>query len=81
MNRNEAIAAAKSFVWNGHKIEASAALGVCLLDAHRRLVADGGELEVPLDKHVANLVLTEVEDLLDLWRTAQLELARARSVR
>lgn len=78
MNRNERIAAAKFFAWRGRKLEASPALYAGLLDAQRRLVVIGGEELVALDNEVAALTLTEVEDLLDLCRDSQLELARAR---
>lgn len=78
MNRNERIAAARFFVWRGQKLEASADLFAALLDAHRRLVVSGGEAPVALDNRVTDLALTEVEDLLDLCRDAQLALAKAR---
>jgi hypothetical protein len=78
MNRNERIAAAQFFVWRGQKLEASAGLFAALLDAHRRLVQAGGEAPVALDNVPTPLVLTEVEDLLDLCRDAQLALAKAR---
>lgn len=79
MNREERIAAARFFVWEGERIEASTQLYVGLLDAHRRI--SGGEaLEVPVavGKTVKVLTQTPVEDLLDLCQASQLEMAKAR---
>lgn len=83
MNRQERIASARFFVWNGDKIEATPELYCLLLDADRRLrlgvTAASVELEVPVGKRVIVLTLTEVEDLLDLCRLAFTAQAAARA--
>lgn len=83
MNRNERIAAARHFTWNGDKVEATPELYCLLLDADRRLrlgvTAESIEVPVPIGKKLHVLTLTEVEDLLDECRSAFTELAKARA--
>lgn len=80
MNVRERIAGAKHFDWKGKRIEYTAELYAGLLDAHRRLLEGEVETACVVDGDVMQIALTEVEDLLDLCRQAQIDLAEARKL-
>lgn len=79
-NMRERITEAKRFIWKGDSIEYTAELYAGLLDAHRRLLEGEVETECVVDDRVLFVALTEVEDLLDLCRQAQMDLVKARKL-